>query len=88
MSVYRKSIFERDGKFKFLHLLEGDRPAPLVESVESSSPFDMSLTPIQVTFLRPGQRTTEHDYFDERIRLEGQGWKFLIEAFDEIPIAI
>jgi len=24
--VYRKSIFERSGRFKFLHFTEGDRP--------------------------------------------------------------
>ena len=88
MTVYRKSIFERDGRFKFLHLLEDDRPASLVESVESSSPFDMSLTPIQVVVLRPAVRVTETDYFDERNRLTEQGWKLLGEAFDELPIAV
>ncbi len=88
MSVYRKSIFERHGKFKFLHLLEDDRPASLVESVESSSPFDMSLTPIQVLVLRPRIRVTETDYFEERSRLEEQGWNFLTEAFEELPIGI
>ena len=88
MSVYRKSIFERDGKFKFLHLLEDHRPASLVESVESSSPFDMSCTPIQVISLRPSVRVTETDYFDECNRLKREGWTFLTEALDELPIAI
>ena len=88
MSIYRKSIFERDGKFKFLHLLEDDRPASLVESAESASPFDMSRTPIQVLVLRPRRRVTETDYFEELSRLEEEGWKFLAEAFEELPIAI
>jgi hypothetical protein len=48
----------------------------------------MSLTPIQVLVLRPRIRVTETDYFEERSRLEEQGWNFLTEAFEELPIGI
>lgn len=86
--VYRKSIFERDGKYKFLHLTIDDRPfTSLVESAESESIFDMSRTVIQVFPFTTVKNPSEHDYLAERNRIEQDGWKFCFEAFDEHPIA-
>ena len=87
--IYRKSIFERNGKYKFLHLTIDDRPfASLVQSAESKSVFDMSCTVIQVFRATKAQNPTEQDYLIERNRLEQSGWKFVAEAFDELPIAV
>jgi hypothetical protein len=85
--VYRKSIFERNGRYKFLHLTTDDRPfASLVESAESESILDMSRTVIQI-FPATGVRDpTGQDYLSERVRLEREGWKFCVEAFDELPV--
>jgi hypothetical protein len=86
--VYRKFIFERGGKYKFLHLTEiGDRLS-LCESVESASALAMSGTVIQVTWLYTNKEVTEQDYFAERSRLERKGWVFWNEAFDELPVGI
>ena len=85
--VYRKSIFERGGKYKYLHLTIDDRPfTSLVESAESKSILDMSRTVIQVSFSKI-KNPTEQDYLAERNRMEQEGWKFCMEAFDELPIA-
>ena len=87
--VYRKSIFERDSKYKFLLLTIDERPfTSLVESAESESIFDMSRTVIQVFFATKVKNPTEQDYLAERNRLEQEGWKFCMEAFDELPIAV
>jgi len=87
--IYRKSIFERDGKHKFLHLTIDDRPfTSLVESAESESIFDMSCTVIQVFPATKAKNPSEQDYLSERNRLEQEGWKFCLEAFDELPIAV
>src|SRR5258705_12317395 len=86
--VYRKSILERDGKYKFLLLTMDDRPfTSLVESAESKSIFDMSRTVIQV-FSAKIKNPTEQDYFAKRNRMEQEGWKFCMEAFDELPISV
>ncbi len=71
-----------------VHLCEDDRLTSLVESFESSSPFDMSCTPIQIIPLRARIKVTEQDYFAELDRLEQQGWEGLVEAFDELPIGV
>jgi hypothetical protein len=88
-SIYRKCVFERNGKYKFLHLLVDDRPfVSLVESYEESSPLAMSCTPIGIIPLRTNVKNpTEQDYSEERNRLEREGWEFRVEAFDELPIA-
>jgi len=87
--IYRKSIFERDGKYKFLLLTIDDRPfTSLVESAESDSVFDMSCTVIQVFPATRIENPSEQDYLAERSRLEREGWKFCVEAFDELPIAV
>jgi hypothetical protein len=86
---YRKSIFERDGKYKFLLLTIDDRPfTSLVESAESESIFDMSRTVIQVFSATKVKNPTEQDYLTERNLWEQEGWKFCMEAFDELPIAV
>jgi hypothetical protein len=83
--VYRKSIFERNGKYKYLHLLTDDRACPsLVESAESESIFDMSRTPIQVFPFIHITNPTEQDYLAERNRLEQDGWAFLGEGYAPI----
>jgi hypothetical protein len=87
--VYRKSIFERAGKYKFLLLTIDDRPfTSLVESAESASALDMSRTVIQVFPATKVRNPTEQDYVTECNRLEQEGWKFWGEAFDELPIAV
>ncbi len=82
---YLKSIFEKDGKFKFLLLerLDEQRPS-LCESAESVSIFDMSCTKISVNRLK---NPTEQEYAARRNLLELDGWAFRGEAFDELPIA-
>jgi len=86
--IYRKSIFERDGRYKFLHLTIDDRPfTSLVESAESESIFYMSRAVIRVFPATKVKNPTEQDYLIERNRLEQEGWKFCMEAFDELPIA-
>jgi len=87
-SLYRKSIFEKNGKCKFLlfEQREGLHPS-LCESVESSI-FDMSCTPIQVMHFNNPQGVTEQDYFAQRDRMLQNGWTFRGEAFDELPIAV
>jgi len=87
-SLYRKSIFEKNGEFKFLLIEKDDRPTSLCESVESSSIFNMSCTSIQVTRFRNPKGVTEQDYFAQRDRLIQNGWVFRGEAFDELPIAV
>jgi hypothetical protein len=87
--VYRKSIFERNGNYKFLHLTIDDRPfTSLVESAESASVFDMSLTVIQIFPATKVKNPTEQDYLSERERLEREGWVDWGEATDELPIAV
>jgi hypothetical protein len=89
-NIYRKSVFERGGKYKFLHLLVDDRPfASLVESAGQSSPLAMSCTPISAIPLRTKVKNpTEQDYSEERNRLEREGWEFRVESFDELPIGV
>ncbi len=87
--VYLKSIFQRNGQYKFLHLTMDDRPfKSLVESAESESVFDMSRTVIQVFPATKTKNPTEQDYLAERNRLEREGWVFWGEATDELPIAV
>lgn len=87
--MIRKSIFERNGKYKFLCLTIDDRPfTSLVESAESESVYDMSRTVIQVFPATKLRNPTEEDYLTERNRLEQEGWKFWNEAFGEFPIAV
>lgn len=75
-----KSIFERNGKYKFLHLVGDDRPfGTLVESVESESIFDMDHALIEVSSVSNLQHPTEQDYLRERNRLEQEGWQFCSE---------
>ncbi|SRR5258708_2873699 len=89
-SVYRKSIFEKDGKFKFLLFEQrGESLYPsLCDSVESPSIFDMSCAIIQVAHFGVPKGATEHDYMSQRDRLERDGWAFRVEAFDELPIGV
>jgi hypothetical protein len=85
ISPYQKSIFEKDGKFKFLLLEQRDERGPsLCESAESASIFDMSCTAIAVNHLK---NPTEQEYADRRNLLELEGWAFRGEAFEELPIA-
>jgi hypothetical protein len=82
---YRKSIFERDGKFKFLLLEQrDDQRLVLCESAESKSVFDMSCTVIAVNHLK---NPSETEYAARRNALELERWAFRGEAFDELPIA-
>lgn len=84
-SLYRKSIFEKDGKFKFLLLEQRDQQQPsLCESAESVSIFDMSCTVIAVNHLK---NATEKEYAARRNLLELDGWTFRGEAFEELPFA-
>jgi len=88
-SPYCKSIFEKGGKFKFLLFEHSeDRLPTLCESVESSSIFDMSCAPIWVNHFCNPDTLTELDYIAQRDRIERDGWAFLGEAFDELPIGV
>lgn len=87
--TYRKSLFEKDGKYKFLLFEQKeDQRLTLCESVESPSMFDMSCTPIQVSYFNVSNGVTEQDYAVQRDRLERDGWTFLGETLSEIPIAV
>ena len=86
--LYRKSIFEKNGKFKFVLLeQQPDRDPRLCESAESSSALDMSVTTIEVFWSRI-RKPTEQDYLAQRDQLERDGWMFRVEQLDELPIAI
>jgi hypothetical protein len=83
---YQKSIFEKDGKFKFVLLEQRDEQRfTLCESAESTSVFNMSLTPIAVNY---SKNPTEQEYAARRQSIELDGWTFWGEAFDELPIAV
>jgi hypothetical protein len=93
--IYRKSIFERDGKYKFLHLTIDDRPfTSLVESAESESIFDMSCTVIQVFPTTKAKNPSEQDYLAERNRLSNRAGSSAsrrltncrLQFFPELPI--
>ena len=48
----------------------------------------MSCTLIQVFRVTRAENPTEQDNLIERDRLKQEGWKFVAEGFDELPIAV
>jgi hypothetical protein len=83
---YIKSIFTKDGKFKFLLLEVRDGHTRLCQSEQRGDPFSMACTPICTFGITPA---TQENYSIVKANIETvEGWELLGETYDELPIAV